>query len=224
MTHDEPLVVSPRSPAIGRALETSFAGRRFRSRLEARWAVFYTAIGVPWVYEPEGFELTDANGTVVYLPDFFLRQLDAYIEIKPDVPTAHEQRKADLLSTATQKNVYIFSGQPGYQIAGGYPSGQSCDGGAWVFSFRTLELLRHHPDLCVRAAFTPRDARFTDDHQTWCVAPCGFVGISANGIAGACGCGHDHPFAGDGGRYTYDDPRLLAAYDRANRARFEARR
>lgn len=34
-----------------KALETKYNGRLFRSRLEARWAVFFGALGIPYVYE-----------------------------------------------------------------------------------------------------------------------------------------------------------------------------
>jgi hypothetical protein len=37
-----------------RAIETLYRGCRFRSRLEARWAVFFQTLGVPWHYQPEG--------------------------------------------------------------------------------------------------------------------------------------------------------------------------
>ena len=49
-----------------RAIETQYKGYRFRSRLEARWAVFFDALDLKWEYEPEGF-VTDAGP---YLPDF----------------------------------------------------------------------------------------------------------------------------------------------------------
>lgn len=48
-------------------IETYYNGYRFRSRLEARWAVFFDALGVRYEYEPEGFDL--GNGDY-YLPDF----------------------------------------------------------------------------------------------------------------------------------------------------------
>lgn len=41
-------------------IETIYNGYRFRSRLEARWAVFLDSLGVKYEYEPEGFELPDA--------------------------------------------------------------------------------------------------------------------------------------------------------------------
>lgn len=48
-------------------IETLYNGYRFRSRLEARWAVFLDSLGVKYEYEPEGFELPDGTR---YLPDF----------------------------------------------------------------------------------------------------------------------------------------------------------
>jgi hypothetical protein len=49
-------------------IETRYAGHRFRSRLEARWAVFFTTLGIRWEYEPQGYIV---DGTP-YLPDFKL--------------------------------------------------------------------------------------------------------------------------------------------------------
>ena len=42
-----------------RAIQTEYKGYLFRSRLEARWAVFFDACGVDWEYEPEGYDLAD---------------------------------------------------------------------------------------------------------------------------------------------------------------------
>jgi hypothetical protein len=60
-----------------RPIETCYKGYRFRSRLEARWAVFLDALGVPWQYEPLGFDL----GGVRYLPDFWLPKIRTWLEI-----------------------------------------------------------------------------------------------------------------------------------------------
>lgn len=49
-----------------KALETHWRGYRFRSRTEARWAVFFDAYGLRWEYEPEAVNV----GGVNYLPDF----------------------------------------------------------------------------------------------------------------------------------------------------------
>lgn len=67
-----------------KAIETEYAGCRFRSRLEARWAVFFDLVGVGWEYEPEGYELPSGN----YLPDFRILSDSRpcfWIEIKPEL-------------------------------------------------------------------------------------------------------------------------------------------
>lgn len=60
------------------AIETSYAGCRFRSRLEARWAVFFDEIGAAWAYEPQGFVV----GGRPYLPDFQLTDCGVWVEVK----------------------------------------------------------------------------------------------------------------------------------------------
>lgn len=62
-----------------KAIETKYKGYRFRSRLEARWAVFFDTLGVKWEYEKEGFELGAAGR---YLPDFWLPKLEMWAEVK----------------------------------------------------------------------------------------------------------------------------------------------
>jgi hypothetical protein len=51
-------------------IDTLYNGNFFRSRLEARWSVFFDIIGVKYQYEPEGFK-NNLTGEC-YLPDFFL--------------------------------------------------------------------------------------------------------------------------------------------------------
>jgi hypothetical protein len=72
-------------------IETRYAGCRFRSRLEARWAVFFDKLGVEWQYEPQGYVV---NGKP-YLPDFLLPKLQALVEVKGDA----EQLDLELLSS-----------------------------------------------------------------------------------------------------------------------------
>jgi hypothetical protein len=65
--------------ALIQAIPTRYAGCHFRSRLEARWAVFFDALGIRWQYEPEGFV---GWNEVFYLPDFHLTDLNVYVEVK----------------------------------------------------------------------------------------------------------------------------------------------
>lgn len=61
-----------------RPIETHYRGYRFRSRLEARWAVFLDRCRVKYTYEQEGFELPSGR----YLPDFYF-QWGEFLEVKP---------------------------------------------------------------------------------------------------------------------------------------------
>lgn len=61
-------------------IETEYAGHLFRSRLEARWAVFFDHLGLEWKYESHGFE----GGAGRYLPDFHLPSLGVWCEVKGD--------------------------------------------------------------------------------------------------------------------------------------------
>jgi len=71
-----------------KSLPTYYNGIKFRSRLEARWAIFFDELGFSWEYEPEGFKLE--NG-VRYLPDFLIKNFkgrfngDLWIEVKGDL-------------------------------------------------------------------------------------------------------------------------------------------
>ena len=60
-------------------IETLYKGYRFRSRLEARWAVFFDALRIEWEYEPEGVILSDGTP---YLPDFWLPRFHTFFEVK----------------------------------------------------------------------------------------------------------------------------------------------
>lgn len=66
------------------AIETIWAGYRFRSRLEARWAVFFNAIGLDYQYENEGFHVEGYDGEedIYYLPDFYFPKQQVYAEVK----------------------------------------------------------------------------------------------------------------------------------------------
>lgn len=67
-----------------KAIETIYNGYRFRSRLEARWAVFFDAAGIKYEYEPEGFRYKSMweGNEYFYLPDFYLSELKMYVEVK----------------------------------------------------------------------------------------------------------------------------------------------
>lgn len=96
-----------------KAIETTYAGIRFRSRLEARWAVFFNHLGIAWQYEAQGYECalrlfmssdpTWATRTFGYLPDFWLPELGLYAEVKGSLTVPETEKllhAAAYLSTA----------------------------------------------------------------------------------------------------------------------------
>lgn len=86
-------------------IETEYAGYKFRSRLEARWAVFFDALGLKWQYEPEGYVLEDG---IYYLPDFYVEDLDMFFEIKGQEPTEEEKKKCEFLTKGLGKESAIL--------------------------------------------------------------------------------------------------------------------
>jgi hypothetical protein len=78
------------------AIETAYKGYRFRSRLEARWAVFFDALGIEWQYEPEGFKVRlpafqagEQETVYRYLPDFYLPKSGTWVEVKGSDAALH---------------------------------------------------------------------------------------------------------------------------------------
>lgn len=91
-----------------RSIPTWYGGIRFRSKLEAQWAKFLDYHGVPWVYEPDGYEFEDGTR---YLPDFWLPDSKQWFEVK-GVMTDDDLHKCDMLAL-----------ESGHDVVVGYPDG-----------------------------------------------------------------------------------------------------
>lgn len=91
------------------AIETRWDGYRFRSRTEARWAVALAHVGIKYVYEHEGFRLSDGTP---YLPDFYLPALNAVLEVKgsPDADIC----KPLSLARSSDMRVFVAFGAPAH--------------------------------------------------------------------------------------------------------------
>lgn len=188
------------------AIETRYAGCRFRSRLEARWAVFFDTLGIEWVYEPEGFVLDGEY----YLPDFRLEHLDCFVEVKPAEPSERESLMAELLTKYSEKDVFIIGQIPSPEVV----KAGCCD---WGY----------------RKYWGPNGGY--DWPYIWCVCPwCRKIGIEFDG-RGARVCGWRKHFGSeqearaaspefnrvDDKCYTFDNESILIAYATARSARFE---
>lgn len=86
------------------AIETKYDGFHFRSRLEARWAVFFNTLGVQFEYEAEGFQ----DGATRYLPDFWLPVQKCWIEIKGPELSEDHFKKAIVAAKSTGRFVFLF--------------------------------------------------------------------------------------------------------------------
>ena len=96
-----------------RPIETNFSGFRFRSRLEARYFVFFQALGIECWYEPEGFRLSSGD---LYLPDFYLPKIRTWAEVKPVQMTTPEVLKADDLAHDSGRPVLCLEGPPDFKL------------------------------------------------------------------------------------------------------------
>jgi hypothetical protein len=193
-------------PAL-KAIETRYNGYRFRSRLEARWAVFFDALGITYEYEKEGYDL----GGIRYLPDFWLPEQKCWVEIKGPELTKEERRKGQWLFTPLE-------GKDGYEglteemIKADMLAYAS--GGVVYICYgpisenpHILMFTGHLWDQCMLAGWY--QCRQCKKFVIW---PC-YVG---------CAC-YD-PYADWQDRifpYENNSPRLMAAYTAARQARFE---
>ena len=131
-----------------KAIETEYKGYRFRSRTEARWAVFFDACGIAYEYEHQGFVLPNGSR---YLPDFWLPSVNWFIEIKGEEPTPEEINKCQQLSRF--RRCILLSGTPGPDYAGFLFGDPHDDNGPVPIRFAecrdcgelTFVLLNEHP-------------------------------------------------------------------------------
>jgi hypothetical protein len=85
-------------------IETRYAGCRFRSRLEARWAVLFDVIGLEWQYEPQGFDTPYG----AYLPDFYIPDWDTWMEVKGELPV--DLRREAFFADSVALRFHILAG------------------------------------------------------------------------------------------------------------------
>lgn len=189
-------------------IETHYNGYKFRSRLEARWAVFFDSLGVEYEYEPEGYSL--GNGEY-YLPDFRVKcygtrgcreskPFDLFIEVKGK------------MTLADANKIKRFSGKDQHEMD------------------TSLNLL---PNPVLIVDRIPGEGCCTDSYEVkayelmngWHIYPFNYELIDGDYFAAypaADEKGHFY-LMGDDSHYVNDKdiPRVEAAYRKARQARFE---
>lgn len=200
-----------------KAIETDFLWYRFRSRLEARWAIFFNVGGIRFEYEPEGID----DGSTLYLPDFYLPDYDMFVEVKPDRPNSKEELKKPLQCVLDNKIQRLM-------ILQAIPQKTECE--CWWYPF----IYYHNGSqdaVSARCVITPEIDHLAIRTNLW---------IGYANEKGFCGLGcansdnidfspiHDEKmifceedFAWSE-NFDHEDRRLLhKAYDAARKARFE---
>ena len=86
-------------------IDTFYNGYYFRSRLEARWAVFFDTLGLDYEYECEGYEVSEG---VWYLPDFKLQ--DGWVEVKHKNETdeAATEKMGELVAGLQEPGIIVY--------------------------------------------------------------------------------------------------------------------
>jgi hypothetical protein len=82
-----------------------YNGRAFHSDLQARWAVFFDALAVPYEYKSQTFALPYGGS---FAPDFWLPRQRVWIHTSLGLPDEDELVRAADLSFATRQFVYVF--------------------------------------------------------------------------------------------------------------------
>jgi hypothetical protein len=191
-----------------KAIETWYAGHRFRSRTEARWAVFFTNLRLRWEYERQGFLVGDEQRP--YLPDFYLPDLGLWLEIKPvQAPNVDDLEHRPL----GLRNWEDFAAQVATE---------------WDHD-KTAMLVGPIPDPAdVDKSGPPQAGRWYDPgivilgdwHYAWCACPSGRhfdIQFEARSGRIECGC----PRVLDGRLQSGNHAAILNAYATARSARFE---
>lgn len=215
-----------------KAIETEYKGYRMRSRLEARWAVFFDTLGIKWEYEKEGYVLP---GGTWYLPDFWLPEFKSFVEIKPEEPSLEEAKKCCELAKASEEKCWLIFGQPwAYKD-------EECDccefGIKWDYRFFDFDGSEFDPYFVPE--IDPWEPGYSDssdapgkmvvndvkDLERWVFAECRWcpsLGIIMpnregqsfmQGYGSFCGCTDKHPYP--------HTQRIFDAYKAARQARFE---
>lgn len=149
-----------------RGLPGEYGGTRFRSHLEARWAIFFDQLGIKWEYEPQGF-VTDGSA---YLPDFlvFAACGPLWAEVKPGWdadPAGIERWRAFAAQRPApgKSRAALLVGPPAagaaHTVIGGHDGGDPA-AGAWEDDAREWRPCPsgHHFDLAFPGAFRTKFA------------------------------------------------------------------
>lgn len=112
-----------------KAIPTEYNNHTFRSRMEARWALFFDVLGVKWTYEPDVYDIGDGQK---YFPDFYFPEYDFFAEIKPTEFNEIEERKWIKFCNINKKPLLLLIGNPHAKISKLYLPIQYINYSSWT--------------------------------------------------------------------------------------------
>jgi len=86
-----------------KAIPTTYKGIEFRSKLEAKYAQALDMLGIVWEYEGHGFRFDDGT---CYSPDFYMPEIDTYLEVKGVMDEA-SRHKVELTASEAHKRIVV---------------------------------------------------------------------------------------------------------------------
>lgn len=152
--------------------------------------------GIKYEYEKEAYNLDG----LCYLPDFYLPQLNKWLEIKGAEITEEELEKAKRLNRATSETVLIYVGSPEAPF-----SSEHCKGAVEIFTYMNLDGALEF---------------YCEGWAYWCECPtCGECDLHYEGVVHQMHCK-----CRSKSRRQFENhasPKLLRAYAAARGYRFE---
>lgn len=224
------------------AIETTYNGYRFRSRREARWAIFFDCLGMRYEYEPQGY-VVDGKP---YLPDFLVypgTKQAMWFEVKGQFPARDEIAKAAGLAKGTGIRTYLYFGPveqpgPGLSRITTWDEFMGEAGMRWQWHDEHGWIYNGSEAARWEIGLRPTAFRFDADSSDgatcqrksprsgfwwWTDCPhCGQLVLKLRGQVGWCPSVTEPPEGEDlYPRFMHETPRLQEAYRAARSARFE---
>jgi hypothetical protein len=191
------MIAMPRENA---AIPTEFKSVRYRSRTEARWAVFFDSLGLTFRYEPQTIRLSSGE---YYLPDFMIDDFEAHFEVKPSndgIVTEECTKARQLAADRNGQRVWLAMGAPAAETPNILPLEK------WPLSTKIEEILG-----------TPENRYYfledrRDDRVYWLQANFVSGNFKESYMVGGPGVSTDHE------RLPLLRPNIVAAYKAAHNA------
>jgi hypothetical protein len=194
-------------------IQTRYAGCHFRSRTEARWAVFFSEMGIDWQYEVQGFVIRTRDGTRPYLPDFYLPDTGTWVEVKGSETAFRKDVPVYAHAVADGQLPGLDDPSAGLLCLGPIPEEYDCDYDHGSIPLHLYLKKVGHTTAAHWAAFVPMGVESQLEWRS---------GVSPPDLPDLGSQGFLEPFEAMSGFLSRGDERSLhAAYRAARSARFE---